>query len=103
MDQSEIPQSDTYSFLRMYGVYFKILGWLGIVGGAVVLTTGFRLNGQQYSGLEPGVIGITTGILMLGLAALLSAVESIGESTRSTQAALRDFIARALENRPGPN
>ena len=99
MDDSDIPGSDTYSSLRPLRTSLWALGLVAVIGGIVVMMTGYRWDGRENSGLELGILGIVSGILMFGMAALMSAVESIGESARATQVALRDHLARLKSER----
>jgi hypothetical protein len=89
MDDPSLPESDTFDALALYRMYLMVLGWVAIVGGVVVMTTGYQWHGTSYSGIEIGIQGIMSGALMLGLAALMRIMQSMGECTRATQIALR--------------
>jgi hypothetical protein len=99
MDDSEIPRSDAYSMFPLYGNAFKILGGVGIVGGVMLMMTGYRLDGSHSPGTVEGILAIAFGIVILALGFLLSVAGIIGESIRASQLALQALVREMMQRR----
>jgi len=92
---SEMPESDTFNPLRIYGIVFEVLGWLIVAGGLFTVVFGFQLGRVEYSGLIPGLGFILPGLAVLGLGRLMSAVAIIGNISQATLLRAERLVADA--------
>ena len=92
---SEMPESDTFNLLRIYGIVFEVLGWLIVAAGLFTVVFGLQLGRVELSGLFPGLGFILPGLAVLGLGRLMSAVAIIGDTCRQTLLRAERLIAIA--------